>query len=428
MNGIPSLAQSVQSQGRGNDTQLVHMTPREVQGLESLAMAYGGSLTTNPRTGLKEAGFLDNILPTLAGAALTIGTGGVINPMTAGLIVGGGTGLLTGNFEKGLMAGFGAFGGAGLGGALAGTGAATAAGAGSAGNAASSAFQAAQSNIDPLLLEGMSAQQVASTLPASTQAGLASQGIQALGSEAGRSAFMNQVGGLRGLAKYGGAAVAPALLGGEQGGIQPDAGTMRPYSYDPGRQTDQPGFQYRTGAPGESTSEQQYFTPTFTPLPTFTPGSGSAAELEDERRRMGVMGLAEGGEVEDPSKMGLKQIFSGALQSGAGPAELAKRLAIFSGATPALAAGSQGPVRMLRGGGDATSDSMNGVIDGEEPVRLATGEVVIDGRAVSEIGNGDNESGAKKIEAAIDRIHKIRQRAKRGKPSSADKTFASMIA
>jgi hypothetical protein len=143
---------------------------------------------------------------------------------------------------------------------------------------------------------------------------------------------------------------------------------------------------------------------------------------------MGVMGLAEGGEVEDPSKMGLKQIFSGALQSGAGPAELAKRLAIFSGATPALAAGSQGPVRMLRGGGDATSDSMNGVIDGEEPVRLATGEVVIDGRAVSEIGNGDNESGAKKIEAAIDRIHKIRQRAKRGKPSSADKTFASMIA
>ena len=46
----------------------------------------------------------------------------------------------------------------------------------------------------------------------------------------------------------------------------------------------------------------------------------------------------------------------------------------------------------------------------------------------SEIGNGDNEAGAKKIEAAIERIHKIRQKAKRGKPSPADKTFASMIA
>jgi hypothetical protein len=322
----------------------------------------------------------------------------------AALLVGGGTGLATGSLEKGLMAGLGAFGGAGIGSALAGTGAAAAAGTAGAGTAGASlapgaaGTSAGLSSLTGTAPAGMSAVGpgtsgllAANPVTAATTTGVAlptgtsaaSQGIQALGSEAGRSAFMQNIGGTTGLIKSGGAAVAPALLGGEQGGIQPDAGTMRPYSYDPGRQTDQPGFQYRTGAPGESTSEQQYFTPTFTPLPTFTPGSGSPAEQEDERRRMGVMGLA---------------------------------------------AGSQGPVRMLRGGGDATSDSMNGVIDGEEPVRLATGEVVIDGRAVSEIGNGDNESGAKKIEAAIDRIHKIRQRAKRGKPSSADKTFASMIA
>ena len=401
MNGIPSLAQSVQSQGRGNDTQLVHMTPREVQGLESLAMAYGGSLTTNPRTGLKEAGFLEDILPTIAGVGLSFVPG--VGPLMAAGLVGGGTALATGNLEKGLMAGLGAFGGAGIGSALAGTGAATAAGAAGAGSAgASMAPGATGSTLSTLtgapasagmstVGPGTSGLLAANPVTAATTAGVplptgaaaAGQGITALGSEAGRSAFMQNIGGGMGLAKYGGAAVAPALLGGDEGDIQPDAGTTRPYSYDPGRQTDQPGFQYRTGAPGEATSEQQYFTPTFTPLPTFTPGSGSPAEQEDERRRMGVMGLA---------------------------------------------AGSQGPVRMLRGGGDATSDSLDGVIDDEEPVRLATGEVVIDGRAVSEIGNGDNESGAKKIEAAIDRIHKIRQKVKRGKPSSADKTFASMIA
>ena len=403
MNGIPALAQAVQSQGRNNDTQLVHMTPREVQGLESLAMAYGGSLTTNPKTGLKEAGFLENILPAVAGGLLA--ATGVGAPMAA-LLVGGGTGLATGSLEKGLMAGLGAFGGAGIGGALAGTGTATAAGAAGAGSAGSSLAPGAAgtstglSSLTGTAPAGMSAVGpgtsgllAANPVTAATTAGgsivptgtsAASQGIQALGSEAGRSAFMQNIGGTTGLIKSGGAAIAPALLAGEEGGgPPPSSGMIRPYTYDPGRQTTQPGFQYRTGAPGESTAEQSYFTPSYTALTPYVPGSGSEAEQEDERRRMGVMGLA---------------------------------------------AGSQGPVRMLRGGGDATSDSMMGTIDDEEPVRLATGEVVIDGRAVSEIGNGDNEAGARKIEAAIERIHKIRQKAKRGKPSPADKTFASMIA
>jgi hypothetical protein len=42
---------------------LVHMTPREVQGLQGLAMAHGGSLSINPQTGLPEAGILDLVLP-----------------------------------------------------------------------------------------------------------------------------------------------------------------------------------------------------------------------------------------------------------------------------------------------------------------------------------------------------------------------------
>jgi hypothetical protein len=116
--GSVADAQSVQSKGRGRDTMLVHMTPKEVGGLQALAMQHGGSLTVNPQTGLPEAGFLEAILPTLAGAALTIGSGGVINPYMSAAIVGGVQTARTGDLGQGLLAGLGAYGGAGLGAGL----------------------------------------------------------------------------------------------------------------------------------------------------------------------------------------------------------------------------------------------------------------------------------------------------------------------
>jgi hypothetical protein len=109
--GLHNTAHYLKSKGRGRDTELVHMSPREIKGLQSLALAHGGSLTINPETGLPEAGFLEQILPMVAGAALTFT--GVGAPMAA-LMVGGGYGLATGSVEKGLMAGLGAYGGAGL--------------------------------------------------------------------------------------------------------------------------------------------------------------------------------------------------------------------------------------------------------------------------------------------------------------------------
>ena len=110
--GLVDAARSVQSRGRGEDTMLVHMTPGEVGGLQALAMSQGGSLSINPETGLPEAGFLKNFLPTLLGIGLTIGSGGLIDPVTAGMIVGGGTTVATGDLGQGLMAGLGAYGGA----------------------------------------------------------------------------------------------------------------------------------------------------------------------------------------------------------------------------------------------------------------------------------------------------------------------------
>ena len=115
---LQNLAHQMQTAGRGGDSMLVHMNPKEVAGLQQLAMAHGGSLTINPQTGLPEAGFLSNLLPTIIGAALAPATGGASLGLdevwkTAAL-VGAGTGLMTGSLKKGLMAGLGAFGGASM--------------------------------------------------------------------------------------------------------------------------------------------------------------------------------------------------------------------------------------------------------------------------------------------------------------------------
>jgi hypothetical protein len=124
---LHTLANHLQTAGRGEDKVLVHMTPGEVNGLQSLAMAHGGSLSINPQTGLPEAGFLSGILPMIAGAALA--ATGVGAPMAA-LMVGGAGTVATGSLSKGLMMGLGAYGGAGLGAGLLGGAAAAPAAAG----------------------------------------------------------------------------------------------------------------------------------------------------------------------------------------------------------------------------------------------------------------------------------------------------------
>lgn len=118
------VANHLAQKGRGPDSTLVHMSNREVAGLQALAQKHGGQLSVNPETGLPEAGFLDNILPMVAGAGLTYLSGGAIDPMTAGGIIGGITALDSKDLSKGLTAGLGAWGGAGVVGGLAGLGAA----------------------------------------------------------------------------------------------------------------------------------------------------------------------------------------------------------------------------------------------------------------------------------------------------------------
>ena len=109
--GLHRTAHYLKTKGRNGDTELVHMTPDEVKGLQAIALRHGGSLTINPDTGLPEANFLKRALPTIAGIGVGVATG---NPMLGSAVAGGLTMATGGSLMQGLMAGVGAYGGAGM--------------------------------------------------------------------------------------------------------------------------------------------------------------------------------------------------------------------------------------------------------------------------------------------------------------------------
>lgn len=256
---IEKAAEFARMHGRGNDSMLVHMSPKEVNALQAMAKQHGGSLTINPQTGLPEAGFLDAILPAVAGAGLSLIPG--VGPLMAAGIVGAGTGLLTKDLNKGLMAGLGAFGGASLAGGLmnagAGAGLSSVEAAAAANPTANIAelTQAAQSNIDPSLLEGMSAEQVAQANVLPQNASNFDKLLKGTSNTTFNADFFKK--NLMPL----GAIAAPLLMGGGQGNLfgksqQPQEDSpayIRPYTF---QQTRNPGY---TGA------GTPYFTQTMTP-------------------------------------------------------------------------------------------------------------------------------------------------------------------
>jgi len=240
---LQHAAHHLASQGRGPDDTLVHMSHREVRSLQDIARANGGSLTINPETGLVEAGFLTNLLPMIAGAALT--ATGVGAPLAA-LMVGGFQTARTGSLEKGLMAGLGAYGGAGLAGGLS-----ASAGAAEAANPAANLAGKAVPPIEQI--NPSNALSVTDKLK---------YGIQGLGTETGRNAALNAMGGGFGAAKTAGMALAPVLTDTGDQKAPPSDNEQYNFEYDPGR-VENPDEGY-TGA---FTGERTHFKPSYTRLP-----------------------------------------------------------------------------------------------------------------------------------------------------------------
>jgi hypothetical protein len=386
---LQHAAKHLEKHGRDGDTVLVHMSKGEVKSLNDLAMAGGGQLTINPHTGLPEAGFLKRMLPMVIGAGLA--ATGVGAPMAAAL-VGGGYAAATGSLKKGLMAGLGAYGGAGIGSALATSGTAAAATTPSV----SLAESAAATPPAPVVASGSPLGGVGYTPPApvvtapapapvlgsgSPMAGVnvtptpinaplspadqtipansmgtnfrnstnaMFEGAKTLTSPEGRTAFMTNleaVPGTFGAKTTLAAAAAPMLMPDEQKQETPaPEGPGQQYTYSANPTNPFP-------TPDPYGREQKYFSPVYTP-------------------RMADGGMARGGisHLGDYSDGG----------------------------------------RLLRGPGDGVSDSIPAVIGKKQPARLADGEFVIPARIVSELGNGSTEAGARKLYAMMDRIQKAR--------------------
>jgi hypothetical protein len=364
-------AQHLASRGRKGDSMLVHMAPEEVSGLQALARAAGGTLTLNPDTGLPEANFLKRMLPMIIGAGITAATGGAAAPWMIGLGMGGLETVRTGSLEKGLMAGLGAYGGAGLAGGLAAAGAAsptaaaqalgTPAATGAGSQAAMLAGQNAgfgQAGIDAL---ASSAGTAAGAAPVATN--VFSAGANALGTEAGRSAALSSMGGGMGAAKYGLAALSPAMQA--EAATPFDGGGPNPYEYD----YDPNNQMYTRVAPG--TRARDMLAPT-------TPMMAMGGPIQDmsDRNQMQTM-MTNGG-----------QMFA-------------------RGGMSHLGDYSDGG-RLLKGPGDGVSDSIPATIADKRPARLADGEFVVPARIVSELGNGSTEAGARKLYAMMDRVQKAR--------------------
>jgi hypothetical protein len=83
--------------------------------------------------------------------------------------------------------------------------------------------------------------------------------------------------------------------------------------------------------------------------------------------------------------------------------------------------------RYLKGNGDGVSDSIPARFSGSgQEARLADGEFVIPARVVSELGNGSSDAGARKLYAMLDRVEARAKKAKRGKPSGADRELKKL--
>jgi hypothetical protein len=439
-------AKYLAAHGRGPDDQLVHMSGKEVAGLQALAKAAGGSLTINPHTGLTEAGFLDDIAPLVIGAGLAAATGGAslgfdlagsellsgLSPEILGTIgglsnealIGGGLGLAGtvlsgGNLGQGLRYGLGGYGGASLAG-MAGAGAPaptpTEAASATPGGAQAVNTQVAQP------IAGSTA-----TQPAFTDfgEGVAPQSFAttAAAPAAGPSMLDNALtwaGQNPGYVLAG--LAAPSVLnaikpkGVPTGTSNPQM--IRPYTYASNQQmpANMIGARY---VPGQDTSERMYFNPQYTALPPYKAADG------------GIIALAGGGPVEQMSNenaiganTGFPQAYlhnaayatpyqtpmSQNVLTGAGDT----RVDPYTGEEKMAAGGitdlggySDGG-RLLRGPGDGVSDSIPAQIGNKQPARLADGEFVVPARIVSELGNGSTEAGAKQLYKMLDRVQQAR--------------------
>lgn len=467
---MQQVAQGLASLGRGDDSMLVHMTPGEVDGLQKLAMAAGGSLTINPHTGLAEAGFLSSMLPMLAGAAANVMLPG------SGVFVGAGLGAMM-NKQSPLMGaisgGLGGYGGANL-----------ASGLGTAGETAIGANALAEAT-KQAALEGIALPADYTRLYGATSGATPFDKVTSGFGAAASNPLTFAKNNLGSLA----AASAPLvsnMLSQQQPTLRNLPGQKIPYqtyNYNPGNVNPnfgQPGNKdpyyldrgyTRTAAQGGllDSMEQNSYPQARLPLQHMVEGgverlagggdiysnaAGAGPNSDDPEE--GPYSDSPGVGINTPAvglpaiakaradNMTLAQLQRAVEDADTAPEQAAalKRLQLVeaklrpakSTYTKAAHGGLMGMHEqtqeyaaggmLLRGPGDGMSDSIPAVIKGAKPQRaaLADGEFVIPADVVSHLGNGSTEAGAKRLYSMMDKVRHARTgNPKQGKQINPDK-------
>jgi hypothetical protein len=262
----------------------------------------------------------------------------------------------------------------------------------------------------------------APTAAAPVTFGNMASGVKALGTEAGRAAFMTAAGGPMGLATK----VAPAVAGSMFSAEEPDTGGkkpqeyVRPYSFDykPSAETD-PEFKYRTGAPGESTAEQRYFTPEFKGLGVYKAGTEPGPSFYGKPTAEQLALYSKPKDSSTGLKAGgLAGLGRGGLRDGAFivPADVVAHLGNGSNdAGQKILARGLG-ARPIKGKGDGMSDSIPTSIEGKQPARVADGEAYIPPEVVKKVGS-------KRLYAMMDKIRQARTGTKKQAPEVNPRQF-----
>jgi hypothetical protein len=375
--------------------------------------------------------FLSAMLPTIAGAGLMAASGGAINPLTAGLIMGGLQTARTGSVQKGLMAGLGAYGGAGLAGGLVGAGAQQVAGEQLAKEAATNAAAegiSLPSNYAELAGRTATPAQLEAAKAGMSGFDAASKGLGAIQS-GGFGAYQSGMQAMGGpsMMRAGLAATAPMMTTTTQQPQIPVGDNTMPQrmQYNQGTATPfpQPNVRNYNDLNQDFGYQQSYF-----------PNAGYQQITPEQARS--IRGYAGGGPVEAMSQANAVGMNTGYPQADvtghayATPWQTPVSQNVVQGTADTgvnrmtgqmLADGgvadehynlggySDGG-RLLRGPGDGVSDSIPAVIGKKKPARLADGEFVVPARIVSELGNGSTEAGARKLYAMLDRVQSARKK------------------
>jgi hypothetical protein len=397
--------------------------------------------------------FLSSMLPMIAGGALAA-TG--VGAPAAAAIIGGLQTARTGSLQKGLMAGLGAYGGAGLASGLAGAGASQASGAigesaALAGEEAAKQEMARQAGIQQAAVSSPTAQNLEALtrmnavgtdaavqsardaaanayMPTAAQSAALNSpmqtGLSSLGSKAGWSSLANQMGGAKGIGMAGLAAAAPMMAASEQPPPQAGDNTMpQRLRYDQGVATPfpQPDVPDFANLGQDFGRQRSYF-----------PNAGYKQITPEEAKAL--RGYAGGGPVEQMSQANAVGMNTGYPQADitghaystasqtpvsqnvvqgtadTGVNRMTGQMLAKGGISDAyynLGGYSDGG-RLLRGPGDGVSDSIPATIGKKQPARLADGEFVVPARIVSELGNGSTEAGARKLYGMMDRVQRAR--------------------